>query len=109
MFRRAEECPPYRASGVSTQTSSRAPGSTFQRSNGVKPFWRNVILIALAHVALIAALIRWSTAAKASSNPESIVWLGGVGDLSAEEKEKEESSSPEQPPTRIEPTKSEQD
>jgi outer membrane biosynthesis protein TonB len=44
-------------------------------------FWRNVTLIALAHVALIAGLIRWSVAARASSNPESIVWLGGAEDL----------------------------
>ena len=54
-------------------------------------FWRNVVLIALAHVALIAGLIRWSVAARASSNPESIVWLGGAGDLSADESEKQES------------------
>src|SRR6266550_3295644 len=53
-------------------------------------FWVNVVLIALAHVALIAGLIRWSAAAKASSNPESIVWLGGAGDLSADESEKQE-------------------
>jgi outer membrane biosynthesis protein TonB len=57
-------------------------------------FWRNVVLIALAHVALIAALIRWSVSARASSNPESIVWLGGAGDLAAEASEKQESSPP---------------
>src|SRR4029453_12188452 len=57
-------------------------------------FWGNVVLIALAHVALIAGLIRWSVAARASSNPESIVWLGGAGDLSADESEKQESPSP---------------
>ncbi len=55
-------------------------------------FWRNVVLIALAHVALIAGLIRWSLAARASSNPESIVWLGGAGDLAAGESESEPSS-----------------
>jgi len=57
-------------------------------------FWRNVVLIALAHVALIAGLIRWSLAARASSNPESIVWLGGVGGLAAGESESEPSSPP---------------
>src|ERR1700756_1869125 len=62
-------------------------------------FWGNVVVIALAHVALIAGLIRWSVAAKASSNPQSIVWLGGAGDLSADESENEESPSPKQPPT----------
>jgi TonB family protein len=72
-------------------------------------FWRNVVLIALAHVALIALLIRWSVAARASSNPESIVWLGGTGDLSADETEKEESPSPKQPPTATESSGSEKD
>ncbi len=72
-------------------------------------FWGNVVLIALAHVALIAGLIRWSVAARASSNPESIVWLGGAGDLSADESEKHESPSPKQPPTDSESSRSEQD
>jgi TonB family protein len=72
-------------------------------------FWRNVVLIALAHVALIAGLIRWSVAARASSNPESIVWLGGAGDLSADESEKQESPSPMQPAADIESRESEQD
>jgi protein TonB len=75
----------------------------------VKPFWRNVVLIALAHVALIAGLIRWSVAARASSNPESIVWLGGAVDLSADDSEKQESPSPKQPPTGTESSESEQD
>ena len=56
-------------------------------------FWRNVILIAVAHVALIAGLIRWSLAARASSNPESIVWLGNTQDLATGESAKQESPS----------------
>src|SRR6266581_3795952 len=72
-------------------------------------FWRNVVLIALAHVALIAGLIRWSVAARPSSNPESIVWLGGAGDLSADESEKHESPSANQSPTDSEFSGSEQD
>jgi TonB family protein len=75
----------------------------------VKPFWRNVVLIALAHVALIAGLIRWSVAARASSNPETIVWLGGAGDLSAGESEDQESPSPKEPPTDTGSSRSEQD
>ena len=71
-------------------------------------FWRNVVLITLAHVALIAGLIRWSVAARPSSSPESIVWLGGAGDLSADESEKHESPSPKQPPTETESSGSEQ-
>jgi TonB family protein len=54
-------------------------------------FWGNVVLIAVAHVALIAGLIQWSVAARASSNPESIVWLGSTEDLSTGESEKQES------------------
>jgi outer membrane biosynthesis protein TonB len=45
-------------------------------------FWRNVTLIALAHVALIAGLIRWSVEARNSPNAQSIVWLGDVGGAS---------------------------
>jgi outer membrane biosynthesis protein TonB len=44
-------------------------------------FWRNVTLIAVAHVAFIAGLIRWSLAARASSSPESIVWLASAQGL----------------------------
>jgi TonB family protein len=72
-------------------------------------FWVNVVLIALAHVALIAGLIRWSLAAKASSNPESIVWLGGQGDLSVGESQTQESPSPRQPATDTESSESEKD
>ena len=71
-------------------------------------FWRNVVLIALAHVALIAGLIRRSVAARASSNSESIVWLGGAGDLSAGESEKQESPSPKQPSLDTESSGSEE-
>ena len=72
-------------------------------------FWRNVVLIALAHVALIVGLIRWSVAARASSNPESIVWLGGAEDVSADQSEKQESPSLKEPPTGTESSESEQD
>jgi TonB family protein len=75
----------------------------------MKPFWRNVVLTALAHVVLIAGLIRWSVAARAPSNPESIVWLGGAGDLSAGESEAQESPSPKQPATGTESSVSEED
>src|SRR5437870_1370947 len=58
-------------------------------------FWRNVVLIALAHVALVVGLIRWSVAARASTNAESIVWLGAAQDLAAEESGNEEERSEE--------------
>jgi TonB family protein len=60
-------------------------------------FWRNVVLVALAHVVLIAILIRWSLAARASSNPDSVVWLGGAEGLAAGEQEKEASPPPKRP------------
>ena len=72
-------------------------------------FWVNVVLIALAHVVLIAGLIRWSVAAKASPNPESVVWLGAAGDLSADESEKQESPTPKQSPTATDYSEAEQD
>src|ERR1043166_3086475 len=65
-------------------------------------FWRNVVLITVAHVALIAGLIRWSVAAKTPSNPESIMWLGSAGDLAADESEKEKLPSSKQPPAQTE-------
>src|SRR3982751_3117145 len=58
-------------------------------------FWRNVVLIALAHVALIAGLVRWSVAARASTNPESIVWLGNAGNVATPEQDNEPSRSTE--------------
>ncbi len=50
-------------------------------------FWRNVTLIALAHVALIAGLIHWSAAARSAPDAESLVWLSGAEDLAAERSE----------------------
>jgi outer membrane biosynthesis protein TonB len=71
-------------------------------------FWRNVTLIALAHVALIAGLIRWSVAARASTNAESIVWLGE--DLAAGQSENEEGPSVQRDahPVRPKPLKDDQ-
>ncbi len=69
-------------------------------------FWRNVVFIALAHVALIAGLIRWSLAARASSNPESIVWLGGAGDITAgQENDAPPSAKRATPPAEAKPSK----
>src|SRR5438552_11508445 len=69
-------------------------------------FWRNVVFIALVHVALIAGLIRWSLAARASSNPESIVWLGGAGDITAgQENDTPPSAKRATPPAEAKPSK----
>jgi outer membrane biosynthesis protein TonB len=65
-------------------------------------FWRNVVLIALAHAALIAGLIRWSVAARVPPNPESIVWLGSTEGVATGESEEETSSTPKQAPPPVE-------
>src|SRR4029453_7648584 len=57
-------------------------------------FWRNVTLIALAHVALIAGLIRWSLAARSAPDAESLVCLCGAEDLASEKSESSASSPP---------------
>jgi outer membrane biosynthesis protein TonB len=56
-------------------------------------FWRNVTLIALVHLALVAGLIRWSVAARSAPDAESLVWLSGAEDLAAERSESGESAS----------------
>jgi outer membrane biosynthesis protein TonB len=56
-------------------------------------FWRNVTLIALAHVALIAGLIRWSLAARSAPDAESLVWLS-AGDLELGRSDNSVASSP---------------
>ena len=65
-------------------------------------FWRNVVLIALAHVALIAGLIRWSVAARVPPNPESIVWLGSTEGVATGESEDETLPAPKQAPAPVE-------
>lgn len=70
-------------------------------------FWRNVTLIALAHVALIVGLIRWSVAARASTNAETIVWLGSAEDLAARENEEGPSAQRESHAVEPKPPKDE--
>jgi TonB family protein len=57
-------------------------------------FWRNVTLIALAHLALIAGLIRWSLAARSAPDAESLVWLSGAKDLELGRSESSAAPSP---------------
>jgi TonB family protein len=83
------------------------PSRRYRVSGG--HFWGNVFLIALAHVALIVGLIRWSVAARASVNPDSIVWLGGQAGLSVSEPQIEESSPPRLAATDTESSKPERD
>jgi len=85
-------------------TMSKDPPS---QSYGVADsrFWRNVTLIALAHVALLLGLIRWSVEARNSSNAQSIVWISGTEDLAAGEQES--SASPQSAMTPISSSESE--
>src|SRR5262245_33144092 len=66
---------------MSTNLASRCYGVATPR------FWRNVMLIALAHLALIAGLIRWSLAARSEPDAESLVWLSGAENIAAERSE----------------------
>jgi outer membrane biosynthesis protein TonB len=70
-------------------------------------FWRNVTLIALAHLALIAGLVRWSLAARSAPDTESLVWLSGAEDLAAERSETSaaEPTKISTPPVESEPLK----
>jgi TonB family protein len=65
-------------------SNPRVNNSTIQRFNAATRFWRNVVLIALAHVALIAGLIHWSLAARSAPEAESLVWLSGAEELAPE-------------------------
>ena len=75
-------------------------------------FWRNVTLIAIVHVALIAGLIRWCVEARSSSDAQSIVWLSGAEDLAAEEPDSGESAQPVKvstPPPELKPDEAEKE
>jgi outer membrane biosynthesis protein TonB len=67
-------------------------------------FWRNVTLIALAHVAVLMGLIRWSVEARSSANAQSIVWVSGAEDLAAGEQES--SASPQSAMIPVSPPES---
>ena len=72
-------------------------------------FWRNVVLIALAHAVLIAGLIRWSVAARVPPNAESIVWLGSAEGVATGKSEDEASPAPNRAPPPVEAKPREKD
>lgn len=65
-------------------------------------FWRNVTIIAVAHIVVIIGLVRWS---RATGKPDlqSIVWMGGevaaVGSAATTESAPEATAPPEVPPS----------
>jgi outer membrane biosynthesis protein TonB len=81
--------------------STNPPSRNYGVANG--RFWRNVTLIALAHVALIAGLIRWSVAARSAPDAESLVWLSGAEDIAAEATSREARPEPPASPPLPEP------
>ena len=66
-------------------------------------FWRNLTLIALAHLALIAGLIRWSLAARTAPDAESLVWLSGAENLAVERSESNAAQSTKISAPSVEP------
>ncbi|HEU5312888.1 MAG TPA: energy transducer TonB [Candidatus Udaeobacter sp.] len=75
--------------------STNPPSRNYGMASG--RFWRNVTLIALAHVALIAGLIRWSLAARSAPDAESLIWLSGAEDIAARAANRE--AQPESKPS----------
>ncbi len=75
-----------------------------------RSFWRNVTLIALAHIVLIACLIRWSLAARSAPEPESLILLSDAEDLAAERSETSATRPTEisAPPIESEPLKADE-
>ena len=71
-------------------------------------FWRNVTLIALAHIAVLVGLIRWSHQTK-SSNAQRIVWISrGAWDGAATDAKSGAASQPTKvstPPPELKPLK----
>ncbi|MGB9474180.1 MAG: TonB C-terminal domain-containing protein [Candidatus Udaeobacter sp.] len=92
---------------MSTNPPSRRYGVASGR------FWRNVTLIALAHVALIAGLIRWSSEARSAPDAQNLVWLSGAEDLLAEKSEGTSSSAkisaPSIEPEQLKPEEAEKE
>jgi periplasmic protein TonB len=66
-------------------------------------FWRNVTIIAAAHVAILFALARWNRAAS-SANPASIVWMTPAEAI-ATSAEPRETPAPRVAPTPASPEK----
>jgi outer membrane biosynthesis protein TonB len=65
-------------------------------------FWRNVTLIALAHIAFLVGLIRWSLQTRSPSNAQSVVWIGSAENGAAETKSA--AASPVKVLAKAEPT-----
>src|SRR5215470_14438239 len=75
--------------------STNPPSRNYGVASG--RFWRIVTLIALAHIALIVGLIRWSLAARSAPDAESLIWLSGAEDIAARAANRE--AQPESKPS----------
>ena len=88
--------------------AKKSPSQSYGAASG--RFWRNVVLIGVAHIALVVGLIRWSVAAR-TSNPESVVWLGGAENLTgaAENAEAEPIKNPTPPAASLKENEAEKE
>ena len=68
-------------------------------------FWRNVALIAFAHVVVLLGLIRWSVEARSATDAQSIVWISGAEDLAGGEPQSSASPPATIPSAESEPLK----
>jgi outer membrane biosynthesis protein TonB len=82
---------------MSTNPPSRSYGVASGR------FWRNLTLIALAHLALIAGLIRWTVAARTAPDAENLIWLSGPEDIATGATKREARPEPPASPPLPEP------
>ena len=61
-------------------------------------FWRNVAIIAVAHIAIIVMLVRWNREVR-RPNLQSIVWMSGGGtEVAAQNASAETETAIENPP-----------
>ena len=69
-------------------------------------FWRNVTLIAVAHIAIVAWLVRWSHETR-KLNSQSIVWMSGAGtEVASKSSLAQTESAIETPPPEAAPSHS---
>ena len=72
-------------------------------------FWRNVVVIGLAHVLVLVGLVRWSLATNRSPNAQSIVWITGGAEDDAASSLPVEVSTPPPEPSPLKPDETEEE
>ena len=73
-------------------------------------FWRNVVVIGLAHVLVLVGLVRWSLATNRAPNTQRIVWItGGTEDNGAASPKPARVSTPPPEPSSLRPDETEEE